>query len=66
MNSVVDIVSFMVETHINLEGRYDKNRNGLNILNARPDNFNKINPVYSQTNNYFTYNIYHSCYQKEY
>lgn len=57
MNSVVDIVSFMVETHINLEGRYDKNRNGLNILNARPDNFNKINPVYSQANNYFTYNI---------
>lgn len=57
MNSVVDIVSFMVETHINLEGRYDKNKDSLNILNARPDNFNKINPVYSQTNNYFTYNI---------
>ena len=57
LNSVVDIVSFMVETHINLEGRYDKNKDSLNILNARPDNFNKINPVYSQTNNYFTYNI---------
>lgn len=57
MNSVVDIVSFMVETHVNLEGRYDKNKDSLNILNARPDNFNKINPVYSQTNNYFTYNI---------
>ena len=57
INSVVDIVSFMVETHVNLEGRYDKNKDSLNILNARPDNFNKINPVYSQTNNYFTYNI---------
>ena len=57
MNSVIDIVSFMVETHINLEGRYDKNKDSLNILNARPDNFNKINPIYSQTNNYFTYNI---------
>jgi hypothetical protein len=57
LNSVVDIVSFMVETHVNLEGRYDKNKDSLNILNARPDNFNKINPVYSQTNNYFTYNI---------
>ena len=57
LNSVVDIVSFMVETHVNLEGRYDKNKNTLNILNTRPDNFNKINPVYSQTNNYFTYNI---------
>lgn len=57
LNSVVDIVSFMVETHVNLEGRYDKNKDSLNILNARPDNFNKINPVYSQSNNYFTYNI---------
>lgn len=57
LNSVVDIVSFMVETHINLEGRYDKNKNSLNILNARETNFNLINPVYSQTDNYFTYNI---------
>ena len=57
LNSVVDIVSFMVETHINLEGRYDKNKDSLNILNARETNFNLINPVYSQTDNYFTYNI---------
>ena len=57
MNSVVDIVSTMIETHINLEGRYDKNKESLNILNARPTNFNLINPIYSQSNNYFTYNI---------
>lgn len=57
LNSVVDIVSFMVETHINLDGRYDKNKDSLNILNAREANFNLINPVYSQTDNYFTYNI---------
>lgn len=56
-NSVIDITSFYVETHINLEGRYDKHKNIENILTVRKDNFNKINPVYSQTNNYFTYNI---------
>ena len=56
-NSVVDIVSIMVESRTNLDGRYDKNQGAFNILNARPNNFNKINPVYSQTNNYFTYNI---------
>ena len=57
LNSVVDIVSFMVETHINLEGRYDENKDSLNILNVRETNFNLINPVYSQTDNYFIYNI---------
>lgn len=56
-NSVIDITSFYVETHINLEGRYDKHKNIENILTVRRDNFNKINPVYSQPNNYFTYNI---------
>ena len=57
LNSVVDITSFMVETHINLEGRYDKNKNIENSLNARKSNFNKINTVYSQEDNFFTYSI---------
>ena len=57
LNSVVDIVSLMVETYTNLDGRYDKNKESENIIYARPDNFNKINPVYSQANNYFTYSI---------
>lgn len=56
-NSIIDIVSVKVETHVNLDGRYDKNKDSLNILNFRPTNFNKINDVYSQTNNYFTYSI---------
>ena len=55
-NSVVDVTSFMVETHINLDGRSDINRKG-NILNIRPTNFNLRNPVYDQTNNIFVYNI---------
>ena len=56
-NSVVDITSIMLETHINLDGRYDKNKIISNIINARKTNFNKINSVYSQQDNYFTYNI---------
>lgn len=55
-NSIVEILSFMVETRINIDGRYDKNR-GSNSLVATPDNYNLINPVYSQTNNFFTYRV---------
>lgn len=57
LNSVVDITTFMVETRVNLESRYDSNKNTYNILNARRFNFNKFNPVYSQSNNFFKYNI---------
>lgn len=57
MNSVVDITSFMVETHVNIDGRYDKSKEFSNILNARRDNFNKINNVYSQSNNLFSYSV---------
>lgn len=57
INSVVDVTSIMVETHYNIEGRYDKNKNIENTLNARRSNFNKINNAYSQNNNFFTYNI---------
>ncbi len=53
-NSVVETVSFMCETRINIDGRYDRNR-GEPSLVATPQNFNLINPVYTQSNNYFTY-----------
>ena len=56
-NSVIDTVSFMVETRTNLLGDYSKINPEENTLNIREDNTNKINPVYSQSNNYFTYNI---------
>jgi len=62
INSVVDITSFMVETHINLESRYDKNIGTTNILNIRPQNFNLTNKVYNQENNIFSYNILDSKY----
>ena len=54
-NSVVDIVSFMCETRVNIDGRYDKNRGLLSNLAINPTNFNLINPVYSQENNFFNY-----------
>lgn len=56
-NQVVDIASFMCETHINIDGRYDKNRGQWSNLNMSPSNFNLINKVYSQLDNYFSYKI---------
>ena len=55
INQNVEIVSFMVETKINLDGRYDSNRGKKSNLTASPNNFNKINMVYSQSDNFFTY-----------
>lgn len=55
--SVVEIASFMVETHVNLDGRYDENRGLIDNTFVNPTNFNLINPVYSQTNNFFQYNV---------
>lgn len=52
-NQVTEIVSMYLETRINLDGRYDKNRNNMSF-HLSPNNFNKINPVYSQLDNYFT------------
>lgn len=57
-NSVVDITSFMVESHINLDGRCDVNRSGTEITSYRPDkNFNLMNDIYSQENSIFEYSI---------
>lgn len=56
-NSVTDIISFMCETRINIDGRYDRNRGQISNLVMTPTNFNLLNMVYSQKNNYFTYNV---------
>lgn len=48
VNQNVEILSFMCETHINLDGRYD-NRIGMSDnTTARPETFNLLNPVYDQ------------------
>lgn len=54
-NSISEVVSFMCETRINLDGRYDKNRGNLTNFAITPENFNKINDVYNQENNFFVY-----------
>ena len=66
-NAVTDIVSFMCETRINLDGRYDRNRGQTNNFAITPKNFNKLNTVYSQDNNFFNYRaINHSRYNLDY
>ena len=54
-NAITDIVSFMCETRVNIDGRYDKNRGQLSNFTMTPTNFNLINDVYSQKNNFFNY-----------
>ena len=56
-NQIVEILSFMVETHLNLDGRYDKNRGLPSNLHINPTIFNLRNSVYDQQNNFFTYHI---------
>ena len=53
----------MVETHVNLLGRYDKHKELDDILNVDNTNFTQINDVYSQPNNFFTYTILDEKYQ---
>lgn len=54
-NAVTDIVSFMCETRVNIDGRYDRNRGQTSKFSITPENFNLMNDVYSQPNNFFNY-----------
>lgn len=56
-NQHSELVSLWIESFVNLEGRYDTKRETENIFNLNWNNFNLINNVYSQENNFFTYNI---------
>lgn len=64
-NSIVDIASFMCETRVNIDGRYDRNRGLSSNLNVSPTNFNLMNPVYSQRDNFFNYRILDEDYYKQ-
>lgn len=57
INQIVEIGSFMLETRVNIDGRYDRNRGQVSNINMSPTNFNLLNPIYSQLNNFFTYRI---------
>lgn len=56
INNVTEILSFFCETRVNIDGRYDRNRDNRSNLTISPENFNLMNNVYSQTNNFFTQN----------
>ena len=56
-NSVIDIVSFMVETYQNIEGRYDNRRGNQNIASTTKENFNLFNPYYTQNRNFFSSSV---------
>lgn len=55
LNQCTSVFSVMIESRINLQSRYDKNKNNSNLLYINDTNFNLTNPVYSQTDNYFNY-----------
>lgn len=57
VNQIVEIGSFMLEGRVNIDGRYDRNRGQVSNLNMSPINFNLMNPVYSQKDNFFSYRI---------
>lgn len=56
-NQVTEIGSFMCETRVNIDGRSDRNRGLIDNLNVNKVNFNLLNTVYSQYNNFFNYSI---------
>lgn len=63
-NSIIDIASFMTESRVCLEGRYDRNKSLISHLNVSPQNFNLFNPAYTQKDNFFNYRILDEDYYK--
>lgn len=54
-NQIVEILSFMCESHVNIDGRCDKNRGQVDNTNMSPRNFNLMNDVYTQRDNFYSY-----------
>lgn len=52
INSITTVIEFPCQTRVNLNGIYSKIGS---YLTLSPDNFNKLNPVYNQINNFFNY-----------
>lgn len=63
-NSIIEVASFMCETRVNIDGRYDRNRGQSSNLNITPQNFNLLNKVYTQRNNFFNYRVFDKDYYK--
>ena len=67
-NSVTDIVSGMLCSRVNLDARCDRNR-GVGTALVTPENFNRFNDVYNQSNNYFTFqyfNLTNKIYERKF
>ena len=64
-NSVIEIGSFMLETGVNIDGRYDRNRALVSNLNISNLNFNLLNPVYSQKDTFFNYRMQDEDYYRD-
>ena len=56
-NQVIDVLSFMVESKVNLDGRYDRYVETEDVTAIDDSFFNKLNDVYNQKDNMFTYRI---------
>lgn len=54
VNSVIEVVSGMLCSRVNLDARCDRNR-GISSPTISPVNFNLFNHAYDQLNNYFTF-----------
>lgn len=52
-NNVIDVTSVMLETHINIDGRTDLLRGTRYLASVDPNEYGALNPVYSQTDNFF-------------
>lgn len=63
-NQCVEIGCFRLESRINPFGRYDRNRKQSDCTMMTPVNFNLMNMVYSQKDNFFTYRIIDKDYYK--
>lgn len=57
-NQLIDIASVMLETHVNLDGRTDKDRGVSQLANIDYTQFGAVNMVYSQGNNFLPSRVF--------
>lgn len=55
INNVTEMLSFMVESYRNLDGRYDSRRGLVDNNSTTYESISDLNEVYSQNNNYNTF-----------
>lgn len=53
-NCITEVVKVMIESYVNLNGRYDKNIGNPNF-GTLPSNWNLMNPIYNQQDNFMIY-----------